>query len=105
MTWHGNKRALGVNICNLQSGHGTLGKVLYRKVIGLVIKSKICKQCNAMKKRHPDDAPDHYHICWKNQDGSSSSMEQSKGRVELVVEAFKKHKVVISRLCLLAKSP
>jgi hypothetical protein len=82
---------------NSQSGHGTLMGRYSRKVIGLVIKSKLCKQCIAIAKRDPNNPPA-YHVCWKNHDGSSGSME-SKGCVELVVEAFDKNKVVIARLC------
>jgi hypothetical protein len=38
------------------------------------------------------------HHCWNNHEGSSGSMELI-GAVELLVEAFEKRKVVISRLC------
>jgi hypothetical protein len=81
---------------NSQSGHGTLMGRYSRKVIGLVIKSKLCKQCKAIAKRN-DPVPA-YHVCWKNHDGSSGSMEP-KECLELVTEAFDKHKVVIARLC------
>jgi hypothetical protein len=84
---------------NSQSGHGSLFGRYSRKLIGLVIKCKVCHFCNAFNKKHPEgglDVP--FHHCWKNHEGSSGSME-SIGAVELIVEAFEKRKVVISRLC------
>ena len=84
---------------NSQSGHGTLFGRYSRKIIGLVIRSKLCCICASWSKRHPDgdlDVP--IHQCWKNHDGSSGSME-SNGAVHVIVESFEKHKVVIKRLC------
>ena len=82
---------------NSQSGHGTLMGRLTRKVIGLVIKSKICNQCNAYAKKFPD-LPMPPHKCWKNHDGSSGSME-SAACLELVVSLFHEKKCVVARLC------
>jgi hypothetical protein len=83
---------------NSQSGHGSLFGRYSRKIIGLVIKSKLCCVCTSWKRKHGDDleVPDHH--CWKNHDGSSGSMESS-GAVQVIVEAFEKNKVVIKRLC------
>jgi hypothetical protein len=84
---------------NSQSGHGSLFGRYSRKIIGLVIKSKLCCVCTSWRRKHPNEedlVPD--HRCWKNHDGSSGSMESS-GAVQVIVEAFEKHKVVIKRLC------
>ncbi len=84
---------------NSQSGHGTLFGRYSRKIIGLVIRSKLCCTCASWERRHPDgdlEVPD--HECWKNHEGSSGSME-SNGAVHVIVEAFEKNKVVIKRLC------
>jgi hypothetical protein len=82
---------------NSQSGHGTLFGLHTRKIIGLVIKSKLCSYCNNLTRKNPgDDVP--LHKCWKNHEGSSGSME-SCGAIQVLVEAFEKHKVVIKRLC------
>jgi hypothetical protein len=82
---------------NSMSGHGSMFGSRTRKIIGLVIKSKMCCYCNASKKKAPQ-LPVAPHNCWKNHDGSSGSME-SAGCVELVVEAFDKRHVIISKLC------
>jgi hypothetical protein len=83
---------------NSQSGHGTLFGRYTRKIVGLVIKSKLCSFCNAFAKKNPgvEAVPD--HPCWKNHTGSSGSMESS-GAVDVIVEAFEKRHVVIHRLC------
>jgi hypothetical protein len=82
---------------NSQSGHGTLFGLHTQKIIGLVIKSKLCSYCNTFTKKNPGvEVP--LHQCWKNHEGSSGSMESS-GAVQLLVESFEKHKVVIKRLC------
>jgi hypothetical protein len=62
---------------NSQSGHGTLFGRYTRKIVGLVIKSKLCSFCNAFAKKNPgvEAVPD--HPCWKNHTGSSGSMESS----------------------------
>jgi hypothetical protein len=85
---------------NSQSGHGSLFGRYSRKIIGLVIKSKLCNFCEAFKKSNPgvDEAMIPEHHCWKNHNGSSGSMESS-GAVDVLVEAFVKRKVVIQRLC------
>jgi hypothetical protein len=82
---------------NSQSGHGTLMGRITRKVVGLVIKSKICNQCNIFARKFPD-FPMPLHTCWKNHDGSSSSME-SAGILELVVDSFRQHNYIVARLC------
>jgi hypothetical protein len=83
---------------NSQSGHGSLFGRYSRKIIGLVIKSKLCYYCKGYKKKHPDlEVPEHH--CWMNhEDGSSGSMESS-GAVQCLVECYEKCKVVIKRLC------
>jgi hypothetical protein len=86
------------HVYNSQSGHGSLFGRYSRKLIGLVIKSKLSCLCASAKKKDPDNEVVVEHRCWKNHDGSSGSMEAS-GALELVVEAFEKHKVVIKRLC------
>ena len=85
---------------NSQSGHGTFMGRFTRKVIGLVIKSKICNQCAAWeRKKNIDDVlPVPQHQCWKNHNGSSGSME-SAGCLELVVDCFRKHKCIVHWLC------
>ena len=77
------------NVYNSQSGHGTLFGQHTRKVIGNVIKSKLCSYCNTYKQQHPDEMEVPLHDCWKNHEASSASME-SIGAVELLVEAFEK---------------
>jgi hypothetical protein len=85
------------HVYNSQSGHGSLFGRYSRKIIGLVIKSKMCCYCNSFKKKNPGlEVPP--HECWQNHEGSSGSMESS-GAVDLLVEAFDKRKVVIKRLC------
>jgi hypothetical protein len=95
MAWQ--QKGSGHQYCS-QSGHGTLFGRHSRKVIGLVIKSKLCCYCNTFKKKNPacDDVP--LHHCWKNHEGSSGSMESS-GAVEVLVDAFEKSKVVIAKMC------
>jgi uncharacterized protein with PIN domain len=84
---------------NSQSGHGSMIGSLTRRVIGLVIKSKLCNQCNASHKKNPAMAVgEHVNRCWKNHNGTSGSME-SAGCLELVIEAYEKRNVVIRRLC------
>jgi hypothetical protein len=85
---------------NSQSGHGSLFGRYSRKIIGLVIKSKLCSFCASFKKKNPEAEEDQvpWHSCWKNHVGSSGSMESS-GAVDVLVEAFEKRKVVIKRLC------
>jgi hypothetical protein len=85
------------HVYNSQSGHGSLFGRYSRKIIGLVIKSKLCCLCTSWNKKTPD-IPVTEHRCWKNHEGSSGSMESS-GALDVVVEAFEKHKVVIKRLC------
>jgi hypothetical protein len=69
-----------------------------RKIIGLVVKSKLCNFCTAFKKKLPEDLEVPDHRCWKNHNGSSESMDPS-GAVQVLVDAFEKRKVVIKRLC------
>jgi hypothetical protein len=85
------------HVYNSFSGHGVFVGRHTRKVIALVIKSKTCGTCNAWKKKHGDleCLP---HTCWKNHEGSSGSME-SAGCLELVVQCFERHNVIIERLC------
>jgi hypothetical protein len=85
---------------NSQSGHGSLFGRCTRKLIGLVIKSKLCSFCASFKKKNPEakDNEVPYHVCWKNHEGSSGSMESS-GAVQVLVDAFEKRRVVIKRLC------
>ena len=53
------------HVYNSQSGHGTLFGRHTRKVIGLVIKSKLCSYCNTFNRNNPqDEVPEHQ--CWKN---------------------------------------
>jgi hypothetical protein len=85
------------HVYNSQSGHGTLFGRYSWKIIGLVIKSKLCCYCSTYCKKNPGlDVVVPPHECWKNHDGSSGSME-SKGAVQVLVDAFEKGKVVISR--------
>jgi hypothetical protein len=84
---------------NSMSGHGCLIGSLTRRIIGMVIKSKLCNRCNVAKKKDPTLADgDHNNICWKNHTGTSGSME-SAGLVELVTSTFEKHHAIIKRLC------
>jgi hypothetical protein len=86
------------HVYNSQSGHGSLFGRYSRKIIGLVIKSRLCCYCNSYKKKHPQEQDVPPHRCWLNHDGSAGSMESS-GAVDVLVECFEKHKVVIKRLC------
>jgi hypothetical protein len=87
------------HVYNSQSGHGSLFGRYSRKIIGLVIKSKLCSCCKSWSMKNPgmEDAV-RQHRCWRNHDGSSGSMESS-GAVSVIVEAFEKNKIVIKRLC------
>jgi hypothetical protein len=82
---------------NSASGHGTIVGRRTRKVIALVIKCKTCIACTTWAKKHPD-IPILEHLCYKNHDGSSGSMEAA-GIVELVEELFDKFQVVTEILC------
>jgi hypothetical protein len=84
---------------NSQSGHGSMFGSLSRRIIGLTIKSKLCNKCNVAKKKNPLAAfGDHEGRCWKNHNGTSGAMEPA-GCLELVIEKFNKHHVIIKRLC------
>jgi hypothetical protein len=65
---------------NSQSGHGSLFGRYSWKIIGLVIKSKLCNYCEAFKKMNPDVEEIPEHQCWKNHDGSSGSKHGIKWR-------------------------
>jgi hypothetical protein len=82
---------------NSQSGHGTLMGRLTRKVIGLVIKCKICNYCSQHESKNPG-LPMPYHHCWKNHNGTSGSME-SAACLELVVEKFRDNNAMVRYLC------
>jgi hypothetical protein len=86
------------HVYNSQSGHGTLFGRYTRKIIGLVVKSKLCCYCNKFAKKNDPTLVVPAHRCWKNHNGSSGSMESS-GAVQCLTEAVEKHKVVIKRLC------
>jgi hypothetical protein len=83
---------------NSQSGHGTLMGRLTRKVLGLVIKCKICNTCNTWYKKNPEDVPPPLHTCWKNHEGTSGSME-SAACLELVVDCHRKSNAIVRWLC------
>jgi hypothetical protein len=82
---------------NSQSGHGTLMGRLTRKAVALVIKCKICNQCKTWQNKFPDLEPPP-HVCWKNHDGTSGSMESS-ACLEAVVELFQKKNAIVNLLC------
>jgi hypothetical protein len=86
------------HVYNSASGHGTLIGRRTRKVVGLVIKSKVCNTCNAWNKKNPGIEMLPHTPCWKNHDGSSGSMEAA-GILELVVNCFDKYKVIVRLLC------
>ena len=49
------------NVYSSQSGHGTLFGRYSRKIIGLVIKSKLCSYCNTCMQNNPDkEVPLHH---------------------------------------------
>jgi hypothetical protein len=82
-----------------QWGHGSMFGSITRRIIGLVVKSKMCGKCSAARKKNPDlDHREHEGRCWKSHTGTSGSME-SAGCLELVVEMYDKHHVIIRRLC------
>jgi hypothetical protein len=82
---------------NSMSGHGSFFGALTRRIVGLVVKSKMCCTCNASKKKDPH-GPVAYHECWKNHVGSSGSME-SAGAVELLTTLYDQYHVIVERLC------
>jgi hypothetical protein len=84
---------------NSMSGHGCLIGSLTRRIIGIVIKSKLCNKCNAARKKDPN-LPEGVHDgpCWKNHKGTSGSME-SAGLVELVTSTFERHHAIVRKLC------
>jgi hypothetical protein len=85
------------NQYNSVSGHGTLMGRRTRKVIGLVIKSKVCHTCTSWEKKNPGvDVLE--HECWKNHDGSSGSME-SAAILQIVVDCFEKYQAIVKLLC------
>jgi hypothetical protein len=84
---------------NSQSGHGSMFGSLSRRIIGLVIKSKLCNKCNVARKKDPNaNFGDHDGRCWKNHNMTFGAMEPA-GCLELVIEKFNKHNVIIKRLC------
>ena len=53
------------NVYSSQSGHGSLFGRYSRKIIGIVIKSKLCSFCNTCQWNNPDkEVP--FHDCFKN---------------------------------------
>jgi hypothetical protein len=73
MAWQ--QRSSG-HVYNSVSGHGTLFGRRTRKIIGLVIKSKLCYFCSTFTRKYPDlEVP--LHECWKSHEDSSASMESS----------------------------
>jgi hypothetical protein len=84
---------------NSLSGHGTLVGRWTRKVVGLLIKCKVCNACKAWEKKHQEDGvailP---HNCYKNHEGSSGSME-SAALLEIVVQCYDKFQVIVEMLC------
>jgi hypothetical protein len=84
---------------NSQSGHGSMIGSLSRRVIGLVVKSKLCNKCNATRKKNPAAAVgEHDGWCWKNHNGTSGSME-SAGCLELVIQIYERHHAIVRKLC------
>ena len=88
---------------NLQSGHGSLFGHS-RKIIGMVIKSKLCNLCTLVKKKNPEDTNIPEHCCRKNHDGSSGSME-SRDTINHFVEAFKKGMLLSSNSVAMMTGP
>jgi hypothetical protein len=84
---------------NSMSGHGSMIGSLTRRVIGLVIKSKLCNKCNVARKKDPTlPFGDHDGTCWKSHNGTSGSME-SAGCLELVVAIYEKQHAIVRKLC------
>jgi hypothetical protein len=86
------------HVYNSQSGHGTLFGRYSRKIIGLVVKSKLCSYCNTFMKKNPTlEVP--VHQCWHNHVGSSGRSMESSGAIQCLINSFETYKVVIKRLC------
>jgi hypothetical protein len=84
---------------NSASGHGSMFGCLTRRIIGLVVKSKMCGLCSAAKKKDPTvEFGQHEGWCWKNHHGTSGSME-SAGCLQIIVLNFDKYQVYIRKLC------
>ena len=73
------------------SGHGFIIGGLSRKVVGMVVFSKLCSTC-AQAEKVGGSPPT--HECVKNFDGSSKSME-AEGIVQLVTEAFNTRNFIV----------
>jgi hypothetical protein len=80
------------------SGHALLVGKYTRKAIALCIKSKLCNFCKSWVKKHGDAVPVKEHDCLKNHEGSSGSMEP-QACLDMVVDLYNKHKVVVDMIC------
>lgn len=84
---------------NSPSGHALFVGKETRLPIAMIIKSKYCNFCIAWKSNKDNqdfDPPPHQ--CWKNHNGSSSSMEP-QSCLEMLVDLDRKKKVSISMIC------
>jgi hypothetical protein len=82
---------------NSLSGHGSLVGRRTRKVVGLLVKLKICNACTLWAKKNPN-TPMIQHNCYKNHHGSSGCME-SAAILEIIVQSFEEFQVVVELLC------
>lgn len=84
---------------NSQSGHALFIGKETRLPVAMVIKSKICNFCTAWKSKAAHQGFDPpLHECWKNHEGSSSSMEP-QSCLEMVIDLHNNKRVITELIC------
>lgn len=84
---------------NSASGHGLFIGKHTRLPISMEVKSKLCNFCSSWHKNKDNESFDPpIHECWKNHEGSSSSMEPI-ACLDMTVNLFKKQRVAVSTIC------
>ena len=59
------------------SGHALMVGCLSKKIVGAIVSSNMCRVCNSAEE-NGEEPPD--HVCPKNYDGSSKTMEADAAR-------------------------
>jgi hypothetical protein len=81
------------------SGHAFFVGGQSRKAIYLDVKSKVCNFCATWKKKFDETTPVGYHVCVRNHDGSSSSMEANTA-LTMIIDLFESKHVVVANICI-----
>ena len=92
MAWQ--KRSSGKRYDSL-SGHALLCTTTFRKPVIKEMLAKSCRICKVWHLKHPIDEAAPEHICTRNHEGSSGSMEPI-AVLNMVVKMYRVHNVVVS---------